>query len=59
MTVVAPNPDVVKKAQIFRHGLMEMWGEDVGEDGQCEVQTLIRPISPVFYLIKQDLLSVV
>lgn len=25
VTVVAPNPDVVKKAQIFRNGLVEAW----------------------------------
>jgi phosphoribosylpyrophosphate synthetase len=60
VTVVAPNPDVVKKAQIFRHGLMEMWGEDVGEDGQCEVQTLIRPICLSSTLLNRtSLLSVI
>jgi len=25
VAIVAPNPDTVKKAQIFRHGLIDAW----------------------------------
>lgn len=41
VTVVAPNPDTVAKAQIFRHGLMDAWlpapseGDSAQPQQQC------------------------
>lgn len=38
VTVVAPNPDTVAKAQIFRHGLMDAWLPEPSEGDSAQQQ---------------------